>query len=38
MMIEDAENILWEMVDDFMMNGNTAAEPRTRTTNDSPKP
>ena len=31
MMIDDAERILWEMVDDFTLNGNKAAEPRTRT-------
>lgn len=30
MMIDNAENILWEMVDDFIINGNKAAEPRTR--------
>jgi pentatricopeptide repeat protein len=30
MMIDDAERILWEMVDDFTLNGNKAAEPRTR--------
>lgn len=31
MMIEDAERILWEMVDDYTLDGNKAAEPRTRT-------
>jgi pentatricopeptide repeat protein len=30
MMIDDAERILWEMVDDYSLNGNKAAEPRTR--------
>lgn len=30
MMIDDAERILWEMVDDFTLNGNKSAEPRTR--------
>ena len=30
MMIDDAERILWEMVDDFTLYGNKAADPRTR--------
>lgn len=30
MMVEDAERILWEMVDDYTVHGNKAAEPRTR--------
>jgi pentatricopeptide repeat protein len=30
MMLDEAERILWEMVDDFILNGNKAAEPRTR--------
>lgn len=30
MMINNAEGLLWEMVDDFIVHGNTAAEPRTR--------
>lgn len=31
MQIEDTERLLWEMVEDFCLNGNMAAEPRTRT-------
>jgi hypothetical protein len=30
MMTDKAENVLWEMVDDFVIHGNIAAEPRTR--------
>jgi pentatricopeptide repeat protein len=30
MMIDEAERILWEMVDDYTVHGNKAAEPRTR--------
>ena len=30
MMIDEAERILWEMVDDYTLHGNKAAEPRTR--------
>jgi pentatricopeptide repeat protein len=30
MMTDEAERILWEMVDDYTLHGNKAAEPRTR--------
>ena len=30
MMTEDAESLLWEMVDDYVLYNNQSAEPRTR--------